>query len=100
MFKDTANSIMEAQLMFKQRFPDGAWEKWTPNNTDSIMALDISNHYFETRKNQPQEQAEYEQGVDPKGILAVACLKRNLIHTEDNKVRFYTSKIDENGERK
>ncbi|PBK82756.1 hypothetical protein ARMGADRAFT_1090060 [Armillaria gallica] len=64
------------------------------------MALDISNHYFETRKNQPQEQVEYEQGVNPKGILAVACLKRNLIHTEDNKVRFYTSKINENGERK
>ncbi|PBK93578.1 hypothetical protein ARMGADRAFT_1079882 [Armillaria gallica] len=71
-----------------------------PDNTDGIMALDISNNYFETRKNQPQEQAEYEQGVNPKGILAVACLKRNLIHMEDNKVRFYTSKIDENRERK
>ncbi|KAK0226815.1 hypothetical protein EDD85DRAFT_795135 [Armillaria nabsnona] len=27
-------------------------------------------------------------------ILAAACTKRNLVHTEDNKVRFYTSKVD------
>ncbi|SJL06771.1 uncharacterized protein ARMOST_10113 [Armillaria ostoyae] len=99
-FKDTADLIMKVQLMFERHFPDSAWEKWIPNNTDGIMALDISNRYFETRKTHPQEQAEYEQGVDPKGILAAACLKRNLIHTKDNKVRFYTSKIDKNRERK
>ncbi|PBK86385.1 hypothetical protein ARMGADRAFT_1066571 [Armillaria gallica] len=64
------------------------------------MALDTSNRYFESKKNQPQEQVEYEQGVDPKRILAAACLKRNLIHMEDNKVMFNTSKIDKNRERK
>ncbi|KAK0244658.1 hypothetical protein EDD85DRAFT_785037 [Armillaria nabsnona] len=38
-------------------------------------------------------------GVDPRGIPPVACAKRDLIHMEDNKVRFYTSKLDEEGER-
>ncbi|KAK0437096.1 uncharacterized protein EV420DRAFT_1652222 [Desarmillaria tabescens] len=79
-FKDTADSIMEAQLI--------------------DLALDISNRYFETMKTHPQEQAEFEPGMDPKGILAAAGIKRNLIHMEDKKVWFYMSKVDENGERK
>ncbi len=67
---------------------------------EDYIALDINNRYFETMKAHPQEQAEFELGIDPRGILAAACTKRNLVHTEDNKVRFYTSKVDEEGERR
>ncbi|PBK90603.1 hypothetical protein ARMGADRAFT_934064, partial [Armillaria gallica] len=92
-FKETTDSIMEAQLIFDQQFANGAWERWMPNNTEDYISLDINNRYFETMKAHPQEQAEFEPGIDPRGILAAACAKRNLVHTEDNKVRFYMSKL-------
>ncbi|SJL02282.1 uncharacterized protein ARMOST_05608 [Armillaria ostoyae] len=98
-FKDAAYNILEAQLMFERHFPEGAFEKWTADNTDSCVGNDISNRYLETRKAYPQEEAMFEKGVDPKGILAAACTRRNLIHTEDNKVRFFTSSVDNEGER-
>ncbi len=86
--------------MFERQFPEGTFEKWTANNMDGCVGIDISNRYLETRKAYPQEEAMFKNGVDPKGILAVACTRRNLIHTEDNKVRFFTSSVDSKGERK
>ncbi|KAK0448077.1 hypothetical protein EV421DRAFT_1733232 [Armillaria borealis] len=73
--------------MFERHFPESAFEKWTADNTDSCVWNDINNHYLETRKAYPQEEAMFEKGVDPKGILAAACTRRNFIHTEDNKIR-------------
>ncbi len=99
-FKDTTDTILEAQLVFKRQFPEGIFQKWTPDNTDDNIGIDISNRYLESRRSQPQEEAAFEKGVDPKGILTAACVKRSLIHTEDNKVRFFRSSIDEEGERR
>ncbi|PBK65049.1 hypothetical protein ARMSODRAFT_892353 [Armillaria solidipes] len=99
-FNDAADNILEAQLVFKRKFPEGTFERWTPDNTDGCIGIDISNHYLETSKAYPQEQASFEKGVDPKGILAAACARRDLLHTEDNKVRFFSSSIDEDGERR
>ncbi len=62
------------------------------------LRSDISNHYLKTRK-YPQEQASFEKDIDPKGILAVACTRRNLFDTEDNKVKLFSSSINQ-GERK
>ncbi|KAK0432752.1 uncharacterized protein EV420DRAFT_1237563, partial [Desarmillaria tabescens] len=94
-FKETTDTILEAQLIFERQLQAGVFEKWTPDNTDDFLGIDISNRYLENRKSYPQEEAAFEKGVDPRDILATACSKRNLIHTEDNKVRFYTSAIDE-----
>ncbi|SJL15841.1 uncharacterized protein ARMOST_19346 [Armillaria ostoyae] len=85
--------------MFERHFPEGAFEKWTADNTDGCVGNDISDRYLETRKAYPQEEAMFEKGVNPKGILAAACTRRNLIHIEDNKVRFFTSSVDNEGER-
>ncbi|PBK83795.1 hypothetical protein ARMGADRAFT_944439 [Armillaria gallica] len=90
-FKETADTILEAQLVFKRQFLEGIFQKWTPDNTDNNISINISNRYL--------KKASFEKGVDPKGILAAACTKKNLIHTEDNKVQFFTSSIDEEGER-
>ncbi|KAK0430230.1 hypothetical protein EV421DRAFT_1744358 [Armillaria borealis] len=63
-----------------------AWEKWILDNMDDYITLD--------------KQTEFEPDVNPRGILATAWTKRNLIHIEDNKVRFYISKVDKEGERR
>ncbi|PBK92372.1 hypothetical protein ARMGADRAFT_1081161 [Armillaria gallica] len=99
-FKDATDNILEARLVFKRQFPEGTFEKWIPDNTDGHIGIDISNHYLEMSKAYPQEQASFEKGIDPKGILATACTRRNPLHTEDNKVRFFSSSIDENRERR
>ncbi|SJK96888.1 uncharacterized protein ARMOST_00136 [Armillaria ostoyae] len=99
-FKDTADTILEAQLVFERQFPKGMFQEWTPDNTDDNMSVNISNCYLKSCTIHPQEEASLEKGVDPKSILAAACTKRNLIHMEDNKVRFFTSSIDDEGERR
>ncbi|SJL18018.1 uncharacterized protein ARMOST_21589 [Armillaria ostoyae] len=99
-FNDAADNILEAQLVFERKFPEGTFERWTPDNMDGCIGIDISNRYLETSKAYPQEQASFEKGVDLKGILAAACMRRDLLHTEDNKVRFFSSSIDEDGERR
>lgn len=98
-FKETVDNILEAQLIFETQFPDGAFKKWTPDNTSTSIGINISNRYLETQKPYPQEEASFKKGVNPKGILTTACTRRNLIHTEDNKVRCFSSIIDDNGER-
>ncbi|KAK0442061.1 hypothetical protein EV421DRAFT_1904239 [Armillaria borealis] len=98
-FKDTADTILEAQLVFERQFLEGIFQKWTPDNLDDNISINISNRYLESRRSHPQEEALFEKGVDPKGILAAACTKKNLIHIKDNKVRFFTSSIDKEGER-
>ncbi|PBK68084.1 hypothetical protein ARMSODRAFT_1005073 [Armillaria solidipes] len=65
-FKDAAYNILEAQLMFERHFPEGAFEKWTADNTDGCVGNDISNRYLETRKAYPQEEVMFEKGVDPR----------------------------------
>ncbi|PBK58999.1 hypothetical protein ARMSODRAFT_983412 [Armillaria solidipes] len=85
-FKDTADTILEAQLVFERQFPKGMFQEWTPDNTDDNMSINISNCYLKSCTTHPQEEASFEKGVDPKSILAAACTKRNLIHTEDNKI--------------
>ncbi len=67
---------------------------------DGFIGINISNCYLEMSKAYPQEQASFEKGVDPKGILAMACTRKNLLHTEDNKVRFFSSSINKEGERR
>ncbi|PBK92035.1 hypothetical protein ARMGADRAFT_1105642 [Armillaria gallica] len=99
-FKDTADTILEAQLVFERQFPKDIFQTRTPDNTDDNMSINISNCYLKSCRIHPQEEASFEKGVDPKIILAAACTKRNLIHTEDNKVRFFTSSIDDKGERR
>lgn len=74
-FKDAMDSIMEAQLIFERCFADGTLVKWYPDNTDDCLAMDISNRYLETKNAHPQEQSQFEKGVNPKGILAAACNK-------------------------
>ncbi|SJK96893.1 uncharacterized protein ARMOST_00141 [Armillaria ostoyae] len=98
-FKDTADTILKAQLVFERQFPEDMFQKWTPDNTDDNISIDTSNRYLESRRAHPQEEALFKKRVNLKGILTAACAKRNLIHTEDNKVRFFTSSIDEEGKR-
>ncbi len=51
-----------------------------------LRTNDISSRYLETRKaTYPQEQVLFEISVDLKGILATACARVNLFHTEGNK---------------
>ncbi|KAK0432193.1 hypothetical protein EV421DRAFT_2001447 [Armillaria borealis] len=99
-FKDIADTVLEVQLVFERQFPKGMFQEWTPDNTDDNMSIDISNCYLKSCRTHPQEEASFEKGVDSKSILAAACTKRNLIHTEDNKVRFFTSSIDDKSERR
>ena len=99
-FKDATDNILEAQLVFERQFPEGAFKKWIPDNMDGHIGVNISNRYLEMSKAYPQEQVSFEKGVDLKGILDTACTRRNFLHTEDTKVRFFSSSIDENGERR
>ena len=39
----------------------------------------------------PQEQVLFEKSINLKGILATACARVNLFHTEGNKVRFFST---------
>ncbi|PBK92019.1 hypothetical protein ARMGADRAFT_1081439 [Armillaria gallica] len=99
-FKDTADTILEAQLVFERQFPKGMFQRRNPDNTDDNMSINISNCYLKSCRIHPQEEASFEKGVGPKSILAAACTKRDLIHTEANKVKFFTSNIDDEGERR
>ncbi len=80
----------------RETVPRGRLPEVDTREYDDGIGIDISNHHLRLY---PQEDAAFENGAGPKGILAAACTKRNLVHTEDNKVRFASS-IDDKGERR
>ncbi len=92
------NLAAKLQWVTQWQFSEGAFSKWTTANTNGCIRIDISNCYLETKEAHQQEEVMFKKSVDPKGILTAMCTRRSLIHTGDNKVRFFTSSQGNKGE--
>ena len=93
-----SSALDAAQVIYSQfdrQFPEGVLDAWSTDST-----LNISNQYL-TPSNSINglENVPFHKGVDPRNILCDMA-KSGHVHTEDNYVAYFSTRKDNNGQRK
>lgn len=88
--------------MFDRTFADGQMESWSATGSpgpDNSPGLDASNQYVTPRRDVPGAQhIPFPASVDPKGILE-GMIESDYVHTEENNVLYFSSRLDGAGKR-
>ncbi|TFK72349.1 hypothetical protein BDN72DRAFT_763485 [Pluteus cervinus] len=95
-FNDSVNAAMQMFNVFSRQFPDKRVIVWEPpaSSWTSNLGLSMSNRYFTRAKEAGHmPSVPFPADVDPKGVLN-AILDDELIHTEENDVKYYTRHTD------
>ncbi|KAF9020392.1 hypothetical protein BDZ89DRAFT_1138714 [Hymenopellis radicata] len=91
-FDRAVDVVREAHIRFSKRLGTDI-EPWTPSSFEDHVALDFANRYFESTS--MGDKIDFDPGVDPKGVLSKLATERNLHHTDDNRVTFWDSNMQE-----
>jgi hypothetical protein len=87
-FADAIQAIKTIETKFAREIPEDKLIKWTPNQFDSNIAIELSNRYFVYKTAEPTAiSVPMDPTIDPQGLLKNAG--DNLIHTSDNVVEYY-----------
>ncbi|KAF8811290.1 hypothetical protein BYT27DRAFT_7040346, partial [Phlegmacium glaucopus] len=100
-----SSALDSAQVIYKhfdRQFPEGVLDSWSPRQSTNpgLDSLDISNRYLTPLKEVGGlESIPFHKGVDPRNILRDMA-KGNHIHTEDNRVEYFSMHRDRDGQRR
>jgi hypothetical protein len=90
-------NIHKINRIFSLNFFKGAMQQWEPHYYNEHKAIDVANRYFTNRHDKGSlSPILFTHEVDPDGILAGA-MKDDLLHLEENKVKYYELVKGENG---
>ncbi|KAF9455956.1 hypothetical protein BDZ94DRAFT_1353734, partial [Collybia nuda] len=102
-FDHAMATATEIYGLFDRTFSDGQLESWTSSSSPSLgefVGIDASNRYMTPRKDVPGvEHQPFPPAVDPKGLLESMAYESEHIHTDDNQVLYFTSRVNQDGER-
>ena len=91
---------------FDRQFSEGTLDSWVHSTVDDndFPSLNLSNRYLTpTNEAHGLEAIPFDKGVDPRGILQNMTKGDGLstyVHTEDNQVQYFSTKIDTEGNMK
>ena len=89
-FDSCLDNINAAQRMFSREFQENSFIEWSPSTFREYQAVHLYNRYFVSRQEAPSARPqEFNTNTDPKGYLQ-SLASDQLIHTEDNRVDYYT----------
>jgi hypothetical protein len=75
--------------MFSRQFKEGLFENWQPSVFAGGHAIDVSNHYFTSRRRDSGAVSiPIHKEIDPHGIL-LELASDDLIHCAENQVLYY-----------
>jgi hypothetical protein len=90
-------AVQDIHEIFRQGIYDGRLQDLSTTKYREHSALDLSNRYFTPKLEAPyMEHVPFDENVDPKGFLEEAC-RAGYVHGEDNVVRYYSRRVDEQG---
>jgi hypothetical protein len=88
-FQRAIESIVHIHTMFSRQFKDGVLETWQPSAFGPAQAIDMSNHYFSSRRQNTQVSSiPFHEHVDPNGYLSELA-GADLVHCDENQVQYY-----------
>jgi hypothetical protein len=94
-FMKAVKAIQDIHSHFDRQFQEGTLEEHAPEEVDQVG---MWNRYFTPARDANEMQATaFLPGVDPVGILRSMGQEDNnntYVHTEDNKVHYYTTRRD------
>ncbi|TFK59912.1 hypothetical protein BDN72DRAFT_780099, partial [Pluteus cervinus] len=100
MFEKSVQALAEIATVFNRQFPEGQMIPWhsSPSCLADGQSIVFSNRYFTRRKDGPlMKPVPFDQDVDPRGFLSRAT-NSQIIHTEENKVKYFRREKDTNTE--
>ncbi len=86
-FSQAARAVLAIHSMFASSLPGDTLIPWSPITDSGHKCLEFSNRYFSTGQLDGTSPAEFDVGMDPKGILA--GLEVNGKYTDDNIVLYF-----------
>ncbi|PBK69293.1 hypothetical protein ARMSODRAFT_843333, partial [Armillaria solidipes] len=94
MFRNAIESVKEVRSKAERDFWQGQLEDWKPDQFQGEDVLELSNRFFRPRRKSEQEDGvPLTEDIDPNGVLA-RLAGTNLIHTEDNVVKYFRGMLD------
>ena len=88
-FEQSVDAFIQIHTMFARIFKDGVLDPWLLSAFEDHNAIDISNRYFTSRRQNPNAiQLPFHELVDPDRIL-VNMAVGDLVHSEENDVQFF-----------
>lgn len=101
-FDQAMGAASEIYGLFDRTFPEGQLESWSASDSpgpENCAGLSASNRYMTPRKDVPDAQhIPFPASVDPKGILE-SMSNSDYVHTEENEVLYFSSRLDDAGKR-
>lgn len=95
IFKRTVDTIKTLDHLFSRKVPDGRLNPLQFSSAFGDVALEPSNRYFTTRKEDPNSiDLPFQASVDPKGFLR-EVRQSTIFHGEDNQVLYFAAVVDE-----
>lgn len=88
LFDSCATALMEIQQVLSMSLPPSAMEPWSPSMDRGCMTLEMSNRYFASRSDTPEEEVPVTSAMDPLHILRSHSPPGGR-HTKDNVVLYY-----------
>jgi len=88
-FEQAIESITLIHTIFSRVFKDGILEHWQPSTFGEHPVIDMSNHYFTSRCQNPSAKLlAFHHLVNSNSILTEIAVG-DLIHTEENNVKHF-----------
>lgn len=98
-FTEAMSALREVSLTAEREFKQGTLERWEPSTFNGFEAMESTNRYFRrVREGDGEEALTFVREIDPKGVLQ-RLVRPDLVHTEENVVRYFRGRIDEEGKR-
>ena len=87
--------MQQIHELFSRQFPEGALEKFKPDQFMTNSAINLATRYFTSRRDDPYSSSiPLSPAIDPKGIL-LSMQTDVYFHGEDNVVVYYALKSQE-----
>ncbi len=94
LFKESMEALKDLRQRGERDFKQGQLEEWRPEQFQGDDAVELSNRYFTTRNRAVyQTSVPITHVIDPNGVLRRVA-GDNMVHTEDNVVKYYRGYMD------
>jgi len=92
-FSQYESAIRLLDRKFQRKVKEGLYEPFQPKYAESYFAFEATNRYF-TKQSRPNVTSEgvalvFPKTLDPHGYLCTAAHKNNMVHLEDNTVKYF-----------